>query len=75
MRAVPQGSDPFSILVGKALVDCEFRAKVLDQARQKEALQEAGIAEPTQQQLDALRRSITALEGLEGEFSSGVGTA
>jgi len=75
MRAVRKGSDPFSLLVGKALVDPGFRAKILDQGQQVAALKEVGIAQPTQDQLDALRRSITALESLEGEFSPGVGTA
>jgi hypothetical protein len=75
MSAVTRGSDPFSLLVGKALVDDEFRAKLLDKDTQVAALKEIGIADPTPDQLRALNNSITALENLEGEFQGGIGTA
>ena len=75
MSTAPKGTDPFSLLVGKALVDEAFRAKVLDPDQRKAALHEVGIAAPTAEQLQALNNAVSALENLQGEFRGGVGTA
>jgi hypothetical protein len=69
------GKNPFDLLVGKALIDSKFRAKVLDPKRRAAALKEVGIANPTAEQLQALGNAISALENLEGEFAPGIGTA
>ena len=69
----PATSDPFSALIGKALVDEEYRAKILDPAQRVAALQEVGVANPSPAQLQALQNSITALQSLYGVFQKDVG--
>ena len=69
----PAASDPFSTLIGKALVDDEFRAKLLDPGQRVAALQEIGVDNPTPAQLQALQNSITALQALNGAFQKDVG--
>jgi hypothetical protein len=69
----PDTSDPFSALIGKALVDEEYRAKILDPAQRVAALQEVGVANPSPAQLQALQNSITALQSLYGVFQKDVG--
>jgi hypothetical protein len=66
-------SDPFSALIGKALVDDTFRAKLLDPAKRAAALQEIGVDNPTPAQLQALQNAITAIQGLNGAFQKDVG--
>jgi hypothetical protein len=68
-----QGSDPFSALIGKALVDPDYRAKLLDPAKRVAALQEVGVTNPSPAQLQALQNSITAMQSLYGVFQKDVG--
>jgi hypothetical protein len=68
-------SDPFHLLLGKALVDDKFRAKLLKLGTRKAALEDVGIANPTKVQLEALQKAITALASLAGSFGPGVGAA
>jgi hypothetical protein len=70
-----KSSDPFYELLGKALVDKEWRDKLLDPATRADALMEIGIAKPTQTQLQAVENAKAALQTLEGSFGEGVGAA
>jgi hypothetical protein len=70
----PATSDPFSALIGKALVDEDYRAKILDPAQRVAALQEVGVDNPSPAQLQALQNAITALQSLNGAFLKDVGT-
>lgn len=66
-------SDPFSALVGKALIDEAYRLKLKDPGQQVAALQEVGVANPTPVQLQALQNAIQAVETLNGVFQGQVG--
>jgi hypothetical protein len=68
-------TDPFHILLGKALIDVEYREKLLDPNTRVDALKDVGIAHPTEVQLQALQNAITALTTLSGSFGEGVGAA
>lgn len=68
-------SNPFHMLLGRALVDEKFQAKLLRKSTRKAALKDLGITNPTQKQLDALQNAITALKSLSGSFGVGVGAA
>lgn len=68
-------SDPFHMLLGRALVDEAYRAKLLDPETRAAALKDVGIARPTQDQLKAVQNAITALATLSGTFGEGVGAA
>ncbi len=65
----------FHELLGRALVDEDYRKKLRDPATRVDALKELGIAQPTQRQLDDLQRSIQAVEDLSGVFGGGIGAA
>lgn len=67
--------DPFNVLLGRALVDFEYRGRLLNPNTQEDALKEIGIAKPTSTQLQALKNAITALNTLHGSFGEGVGAA
>ncbi len=67
-------SNKFDLLVGKALVEKEFRAKLLDPATREDALKDIGIAHPTKVQLQAVQNAIDTLQDLSGTFS-GTGAA
>ena len=67
--------DPFHVLLGRALIDEKFRAKLLKPGTRKAALKDVGIADPTDVQLKAVQNAITALGSLSGSFSDEVGAA
>lgn len=75
----PAGSskapDRFHMLIGRALVDEEYRAKLLDPSTRAAALKDIGIARPTKNQLTAVENAITALRTMNGTFGEGVGAA
>jgi hypothetical protein len=66
---------PFHLLLGKALIDDKFRAKLLKKSTRKAALKDVGIANPTDVQLETLQKAITALASLSGSFGEGTGAA
>jgi hypothetical protein len=70
-------SNPFHMLVGRALVDEKFRKRLLSQtpSTRKKALKEVGIDNPTQGQLQVLQNAIDAFLSLHGSFGEGVGAA
>lgn len=53
----------FHALLGKALTDYDFRAQLMDEGQQVQALESMGIA-PTPEALAALNDSIEALKRL-----------
>jgi hypothetical protein len=67
--------DPFHLLLGRALVDEKFRAKLLKTSTRKAALKDVGIANPTEVQLETLNKAIIAFKSLRGSFGEGVGAA
>jgi hypothetical protein len=56
-------------LLGRALIDLEFRARLLDEGQQKAALEEVGIT-PTPDVLTALNSAIGALMELSSTFKA-----
>jgi hypothetical protein len=67
--------DPFHMLLGRALVDEKYRRKLLRLSSRKAALKDLGIANPTQEQLDALQSAITAFGALSSSFEEETGAA
>ena len=57
------GGSKFHALLGKALTDYEFRAQLMDEGQQAQALESMGI-KPTAEALAALNESIGALTRL-----------
>lgn len=70
-----KSSAMFHELLGRALVDVEFREKVVDPTTRADALKDVGIHNPTANQLQALQNAITALQSLSGSFGEGVSAA
>lgn len=68
-------SDSFHILLGRALVDEDYRTRLRDASQQVDALKEAGIHNPTEQQIQQLNSAITAVTTLAGTFSEETGAA
>jgi len=58
---------PFHAMLGKALVDADFRARLMDPEQQADALSSIGI-EPTREVLNELNQSIEALSQLSQAF-------
>jgi hypothetical protein len=56
-------------LLGRALIDLEFRDRLLDENQQKAALEEMGIT-PTDDVLTALNAAIEALITLSSTFKA-----
>ena len=56
-------------LLGRALIDLEFRARLLDKEQQGAALEEVGIR-PTSDVIDALNAAIEALMELSSTFKA-----
>jgi hypothetical protein len=54
-------------LVGRAMVDHDFREMVMDPARRKDALYAMNI-EPTDEVMDAMDKATSALGDLNGAF-------
>jgi hypothetical protein len=69
------GSGPFHTLVGKALIDPEYRERLQNPDTQAEALKEAGIHNPSDVQIQALKNAIAAVSTLSGSFGDEVGAA
>ena len=69
------GLDPFHLLLGRAIIDEGFQARVLDEKTRVAALKEVGIARPTKVQLLALENAIQALKTMHGTFGEGIGAA
>jgi hypothetical protein len=67
--------NPFHMLLGRALVDEEYRAKLLNPKTRVDALKDLGIANPTDTQLKTLQKAITTLGSLSGSFGPGTGAA
>lgn len=67
-------SNKFDLMVGKALLEEEYRAKLLDPTTREAALKDIGITHPTKVQLQAVENAIDTLEDLSGAFS-GTGAA
>lgn len=67
------GESDFHKVLGRALVDVEFRNELIsgDTDRQTKALQAIGI-EPTREQLDELNSSVEALQRLSGAFGDAI---
>jgi hypothetical protein len=70
-------SDRFNMMLGRAIVDKKYRSMLTspDPLKQKNALKELGIKNPTKVQLEALQKAVVALESLSGSFSDEVGAA
>lgn len=66
--------DRFHHLLGKALTDQAYLAKLVDPNQQAEALEMVGI-EPTGEILESLNMAIGALNGLKSQFGPGVAAA
>ena len=67
-------SNKFDLMVGKALLDPDYQAKLLDPKTREAALKDIGVTHPTQEQLDAIENAKGTLEDLSGVFS-GTGAA
>jgi hypothetical protein len=67
--------DPFHAMLGKALVDLDYRDRLLDPTTRADALKEIGVADPSEDQLTAVENAKTALQTLSGSFGEGVGAA
>jgi hypothetical protein len=67
--------DPFHAMLGKALVDLEYRGRLLNPETRADALKEIGVADPNEEQLQAVENAKTALQSLYGSFGEGVGAA
>lgn len=70
-------SDRFNMMLGRAIVDKKYRDRLTspNPLKQRNALKELGIKNPTEVQLEALRKAVVALESLSGSFSDEVGAA
>jgi len=68
-------SDQFNELIGRALIDDEFRKGLLDPKKRLAALKEITGKKPTKAQTQALDNAITALQSLHGSLGQGVGAA
>ena len=61
-------TNSFYTLIGRALVDEPYRARVIDEKQQAQVLAEVLGREATEADIKALRNSIEALEALYGKF-------
>jgi hypothetical protein len=68
--------NPFYLLVGRALIDENYRDRVLDgdQDERRKALEEIGVT-PTDEILKELGKAVDALRSLEGAFGPGTRAA
>jgi hypothetical protein len=76
-RVSGTSSDLFHALLGKALLDEDYRNRLIDPNKRMKALEEIGLKNPTQDQLTAVQNSITALRTLAAVMvpEGGTGTA
>lgn len=68
-------SDQFNELLGRALIDDDFRTRLLDPKKRVAALKEITGKKPTKAQTEALNNAVTALQSLHGSLGQGVGAA
>jgi hypothetical protein len=61
-------ANSFYALIGRALVDEDYRARIMDEKEQEGALTEALGRPATEADVTALRNSIEALDALYGKF-------
>jgi hypothetical protein len=69
MSDKPSSNPDFYSLVGRALVDPDFREMVKDPDRRKDALYAMGI-EPSDKAMAAMDNAITAIEDLSSAFGN-----
>jgi hypothetical protein len=67
--AVDDERSKFYEIVGRALVDADFRARILDDNGRADALRSMGVTDPKTH--DALKQAIDAVGGLEEVLGSG----
>ncbi len=68
-------SDQFNELLGRALIDDDFRKRLLNAKTRLAAVKEITGKAPTKVQTEALDKAIDALQDLHGSFGEGVGAA
>ncbi len=64
--------DVFHELVGRALVDKEFRAQLLEESSRVDAMKQVMGDDPTADQIDAVNEAIEAVDHLSQQFGGGV---
>jgi hypothetical protein len=70
-----KSADPFYAMLGKALVDEQYRNKLKNAETRADAFADIGISHPTEDQLLAVENAFTASETLRGTFGDEVGAA
>jgi hypothetical protein len=60
--------DEFHTLIGRAMNDPAFRAKLIDPDQRAQALRQVGIENPTREQLTAIGEAFEAIERVSTAF-------